>query len=102
MFPKNPTAEQKQATTDLLRLIESECGRRRKGLMVTASSVALDVADIKQSFAELYALKKSYQTKGLRIDLRITNPITAQKWWVDVTSIHPTCKSRVAAEYKRA
>jgi hypothetical protein len=102
MFPKNPTAEQKQATTDLLKLIEYEFGRRREALMVPASGVALDVAEIKKGFAELYALKKSYQTKGLRIDLRIMNPITGDEWWVDVTSIHPTCKSRVAAEYKRA
>ena len=46
-------------------------------------------------------MKKNYQTKGLRIDLVITDPNTGTEWWIDVTAIHPTCKSRLQGEYKR-
>ena len=42
-----------------------------------------------------------YNTKGLRIDLQIEDPVSNQEIWVDVTCIHPTCKSRIKTELKQ-
>ena len=44
--------------------------------------------------------QKHYQSKGLRIDLQLIDPITDQERWVDTTCIHPTCKSRIVKELK--
>ena len=46
-------------------------------------------------------MQKQHGTKGLRVDLQIKNPSSNQEIWVDVTCIHPTCKSRIGPELKK-
>ena len=43
-------------------------------------------------------LQKQHLTKGLRIDVQATDPISSDEYWIDVTCIHPTCKSRIKKE----
>ena len=45
-------------------------------------------------------MHKHHKTKGLRIDIEITDPHTNQTRWIDVTVIHPTCKTRIKRELK--
>ena len=40
-------------------------------------------------------LHNQHKTKGLRIDLQITDQQTQQEMWVDTTCIHSTCQSRI-------
>jgi hypothetical protein len=45
-------------------------------------------------------MQAQHQTKGLRIDVQITDPHTQQEIWVDTTCIHPTCRTRIRSEMK--
>lgn len=45
-------------------------------------------------------MHQQYQTKGLRIDVQLEDPLTEQEMWVDTICIHPTCQTRIKAEFK--
>jgi hypothetical protein len=45
-------------------------------------------------------LHKQHKTKGLRIDVQITDMHTQKEFWVDTTCIHPTCQTRIRSEMK--
>ena len=45
-------------------------------------------------------LHERHKTKGLRIDVQITDPYSGEQRWVDTTCIHPTCKTRISSEFK--
>jgi len=47
-------------------------------------------------------MHNQYETKGLRIDVRLLDPHTLQERWVDTTCIHSTCKTRLQAEMKHS
>jgi hypothetical protein len=45
-------------------------------------------------------LYERHKTKGLRVDVQITDPHSGEERWVDTTCIHPTCKTRIKMEFK--
>ena len=100
MFPKNPTKEQQQVTANIIDLIDEKI-KKNTGTTHQDEKKSKDCDDIGKLLKKLERMKKNYQTKGLRIDLVITDPNTGTEWWIDVTAIHPTCKSRLQGEYKR-
>jgi hypothetical protein len=69
---------------------------------------APDSDELKSNFAELEVLRATaakacgpkYQ-KGLRLDLRVFDTASEEEVWVDVTAIHPTCRTRISNELKR-
>ena len=101
MFPKNPTKEQQQVTAHIIELIDQKIEKNSKK-MQKKKKKNKDCDDIEKLLKRLEGLKKNYQTKGLRnaIDLVITDPSRDAECWIDVTAIHPTCKSRLQAEFK--
>jgi hypothetical protein len=45
-------------------------------------------------------LHEQHKTKGLRIDVQITETFTGEERWVDATCIHPTCQTRIEDEFR--
>jgi hypothetical protein len=92
IFPKKLNVAYRQAFTNLS----------------TASEVFLSPSctlSSEQKAAALQNLKDSFpitdrkDTKGLRIDLSIVNPLTFETRWIDVTSVNPVAISYCQQEY---
>ena len=45
-------------------------------------------------------MHRHHKTKGLRLNLELIDTHSNEARWVDVTSIHPTCKTRIEREMK--
>ena len=92
LFPKNPTKQMKKEIDDLHSRLEDikkmKSGKEREKQEFTLEKMCDLMHD-------------QYNTKGLRIDLQIEDPVSNQEIWVDVTCIHPTCKSRIKTELKQ-
>jgi len=91
IFPKKPNKEiQKEIDNikeEMIALKTLEPGHDRRNREIALGNVCK-------------RLQKQHQTKGLRIDVQIKDPTTMEEHWIDVTCVHPTCKTRIAKEMK--
>ena len=44
-------------------------------------------------------MHRQHKTTGLRLDLEIVDTYNNEFRWIDVTSVHPTCKTRIKREF---
>ena len=91
LFPKKPSktikARIETLKNDLNQVETMEHGHEKNKLVRLINN-------------ECKILHKQHLTKGLRIDVQITDHQSGHEKWVDTTCIHPTCQSRIQAEWK--
>ena len=92
LFPKQPSKAEKEVVNELL----AECQQLQTQPPSAERDAKLDT--IKNA---CHAMEQKSRTKGLRIDLSISDPETQKEMYVDTTCIHPTCQSRLPAEHKQ-